>query len=84
MIGIKGVGMTMLAEFLAHQKYVISGSDTGEVFMTDAVLTKAGITVYSGFSREHLQSKPDLVIYSTAYNEQTNEEIKEAKEKIIK
>lgn len=84
MIGIKGVGMAMLAEFLAHQKYSISGSDTGEVFMTDAVLAKAGITVYSGFSGEHLQSKPDLVIYSTAYNEQTNVEVKEAIEKNYK
>jgi UDP-N-acetylmuramate--alanine ligase len=84
MIGIKGVGMTMLAEFLAHQKYSISGSDTGEVFMTDSVLEKAGISVFSGFSSENLSPKPDLVIYSTAYNENTNEEVKEAKLRNLK
>lgn len=84
MIGIKGVGMTMLAEFLAHQKFSISGSDTGEVFMTDVVLAKAGIIVYSGFSSDHLDSKPDLVIYSTAYNAETNVEVKEAIEKNYK
>ena len=84
MIGIKGVGMTMLAEFLAHQKYSITGSDTGEVFITDSVLDKAGIMVHAGFSRQHLQTKPDLVIYSTAYNQDTNEEVKEAIEKNYK
>jgi UDP-N-acetylmuramate--alanine ligase len=76
MIGIKGVGMTMLAEFLAQQGYQISGSDTGETFMTDAVLDKAGIKVHDHFSKTHLEIKPDLTIYSTAYNEKTNEEVK--------
>lgn len=76
MIGIKGVGMTMLAEFLRQQNYQISGSDTGEIFMTDAILDKAGIKVYDHFSKDNLQEKPDLVIYSTAYNEKTNEEVK--------
>ena len=72
MIGIKGVGMTMLAEFLAHEDYDIKGVDTTETFMTDEVLEKASIQVYQGFSAEHLAEQFDLVIYSTAYNEDNN------------
>ncbi len=78
MIGIKGVGMTMLAEFLAHQGYSVSGSDTGETFMTDAVLEKAGITIHQGFSADHLTTPFDVIIYSTAYNQETNEEVRAA------
>ena len=40
MIGIKGVGMTMLAEYLFQNAYEVSGSDTDEKFMTDQVLDK--------------------------------------------
>jgi len=41
MIGIKGVGMTMLAQYLHSQGLNIEGSDTGEVFMTDKALKNA-------------------------------------------
>lgn len=84
MIGIKGVGMTMLAEFLAHEGFSVSGTDTSETFMTDAVLERARIKVNQGFSVEHLARDFDLIIYSTAYNETNNEELKLAKEKKIK
>ncbi len=73
MIGIKGVGMTMLAEYLAGQGFNISGSDTAEVFMTDAVLAKAGIKVKLGFKAENLPAAADLIIYSTAYNQDNPE-----------
>ncbi len=84
MIGIKGVGMTMLAEFLAHNGYEISGSDTAETFMTDKVLQDAGIQVHQGFAAEHLQEHFDLIVYSTAYTRETNEELKIAWEKKLK
>lgn len=84
MIGIKGVGMTMLAEFLSHEGYEIKGSDTVETFMTDKVLAKAKIQVYEGFSEEHLGDHYDLIIYSTAYNQENNIELKIALEKKLK
>jgi len=84
MIGIKGVGMTMLAEFLVHEGYEVSGSDTVETFMTDSVLAKAKIKVNQGFSVGNLEEHYDLVIYSMAYNEENNEEFKLATEKKFK
>lgn len=78
MIGIKGVGMTMLAEFLARQGFIVSGSDTNEVFMTDTVLKQNGIVVYEGFSGERLNQPFDAIIYSSAYTAETNEEVKAA------
>lgn len=75
MIGIKGVGMTMLAEFLAAKGLEVSGSDIGEKFMTDAVLEKAGIKVFEGFSEENIPKDAELIIYSTAYNIKNNVEV---------
>ncbi len=79
MIGIKGVGMAMLAQFLKEKGYELSGSDVPEVFMTDKVLASAGIMVHQGFSVENIPSDVFLIIYSTAYNEKTNEEVAKAK-----
>jgi UDP-N-acetylmuramate--alanine ligase len=75
MIGIKGVGMTMLAQFLASKGYQVSGSDTGEVFMTDQVLAKFGIKVNQGFNAGNVPLDVDLIIYSSAYNLETNVEV---------
>jgi len=78
MIGIKGVGMTMLAQFLADKGYDISGSDINEVFMTDKILNKSGIKVFNGFSEDNIPNNVDLIIYSTAYKKDTNIEVKKA------
>lgn len=78
MIGIKGVGMTMLAEFLAHQGKTVSGSDVVDEFMTDQVLKKAGIKVYEGFDASRIDGNYDLVIHSTAFLPETNEELRAA------
>ncbi len=80
MIGIKGVGMTMLAEFLARQGYQVSGSDVAETFMTDAVLAAADIGVRPHFSASEMPVA-DLIVYSTAYSPETNEEVKAAFER---
>jgi|WetSurMetagenome_2_1015567.scaffolds.fasta_scaffold00331_15 UDP-N-acetylmuramate--alanine ligase len=77
MIGIKGVGMTMLAQFLVAKGYEVSGSDTVEVFMTDRVLAKFGIKVNQGFDAAQIPADADLIIYSSAYNPQTNVEVAE-------
>lgn len=75
MIGVKGVGMTMLGQFLAAQGIEISGSDGPEKYMTDAVLAKAGIKVIENFSASNIPKDTDLIIYSTAYNAKTNVEV---------
>lgn len=66
-IGIKGVGMTAVAEILKAEGYEITGSDTNETFMTSSVLDDLGITVAENFSAEHIGSQTTAVIYSTAY-----------------
>lgn len=79
-IGIKGVGMTMLAQFMKQQGVKITGSDIAETFMTDTVLKGSGIKVLSGFSPKHIKDLKncDLIVYSTAYDKKNNSELKEA------
>jgi UDP-N-acetylmuramate--alanine ligase len=73
-IGIKGVGMTAIAQVLKLRGADVVGSDTHEKFFTDEVLTKSGIKFYEGFDAAHLAAeKPDLVIYSTAYTDENVE-----------
>lgn len=78
LIGAKGVGMTMLGQFLASKGSQVSGSDTAEVFMTDQVLAKFGIKVNQGFSADNVPADADLIIYSSAYNAQNNVEVAKA------
>jgi len=75
MIGIKGVGMTMLAQFLCVKGKSISGSDTDEVFMTDQVLKGNNIEVLNGFNEKNIPLDADIIIYSTAYDKENNEEV---------
>jgi len=75
MIGVKGVGMTMLGQFLAAGGAEVSGSDGQEKYMTDAVLARAGIKIIEKFAVTNIPKDADLIIYSTAYNEKTNVEV---------
>ncbi len=75
MIGIKGVGMTMLARFFAGNNIEVIGSDTAEVFMTDEPLRKAGVKILENFAPENIPKDADLIIYSTAYNAERNAEV---------
>lgn len=78
LIGIKGSGMTALAEVLQGMGISVSGSDTSEVFFTDAVLRKHNISFIENFSSDNVPLDADVVIYSTAYTEQNNIEMQEA------
>lgn len=80
MIGIKGVGMTMLAQYLSEKGANVTGSDTPEVFMTDQVLKKAGVNIIEDFKPENIPDDSDYVIYSTAYAPERNIEVKIALE----
>jgi UDP-N-acetylmuramate--alanine ligase len=83
MVGIKGAGMTALCEILLAEGLIVKGSDTGEVFYTDSILRKYNIVPFVGFDGGHIAPEADLVIYSTAYNKETNEELKAARERGI-
>ncbi len=75
-IGIKGAGMTALAEFLFRHGIRVSGSDTAEVFYTDAVLARVGIRVFEPFDVTHVPATAEAFIYSTAYTPENNAELR--------
>lgn len=75
MIGIKGVGMTMLAQYFAEQGKEVIGSDTAEKFMTDKILRISGIKVIEEFSVDNIPADADMIVYSTAYNAERNIEV---------
>ena len=66
MIGIKGTGMTALAEILVSRGAVVSGSDVPESFYTDDALKKLNIKIFSPFSSDNIPEHTGLVIYSAA------------------
>lgn len=80
-IGIKGAGMTALAQILKSRAIEVVGSDTKEVFYTDGILKRLEIPYKEEFAAANIPSDTDLVVYSTAYNESNNVEMKAAKEK---
>lgn len=84
MIGIKGAGMTMLAQFFKILGINVTGSDTSEVFMTDKSLKTSGIKVKQEFKKANIPEKVDLIVYSSAYNAKNNIEVKAAQESKIK
>ena len=69
LIGIKGVGMTALAQLLKSRGAEVWGSDTAERFFTDEVLAKSGMECLVGFNAKHLERTIDLVVRSSAYGE---------------
>jgi len=83
LVGIKGVGMTALAQILKSRGKKINGSDTQEKFFTDQVLKKLKIPFKEGFKAANLSGKIDLVIYSTAFDPKTHPEITAAKKRGI-
>lgn len=66
MVGIKGVGMSALAQILKARGHEVTGWDTTEEFFTDAILKRAGISYLEGNRRGRL-GQPTLAIYSQAY-----------------
>ncbi len=82
-VGIKGTGMSALAELLHKAGAVITGSDTKEVFYTDLILKELGIKYKEGFCASNLDDNYDLVIHSSAYSRDTNPDLIEAKKRSI-
>jgi UDP-N-acetylmuramate--alanine ligase len=77
-VGIKGAGMTALAELLTIRGVAVTGSDVAEVFYTDAILARLGILPKTGFAASHIPGETNLIVYSTAYNKEQNSELAHA------
>ncbi|GIM44856.1 UDP-N-acetylmuramate--L-alanine ligase [Collibacillus ludicampi] len=75
--GIKGSGMSSLAQLYKHKGHHVTGSDVEETFFTDQLLKRAGIEVLP-FDEENVRGV-DLVCSSAAYN-MTHPELSKAKE----
>ncbi|MDC7223063.1 MAG: UDP-N-acetylmuramate--L-alanine ligase [Spirochaetales bacterium] len=74
-IGIKGTGMTALAELYISRGARVSGSDVDETFYTDRILADLPVTVYPGFSEENLEKAGavDFAVRSSAYGDDHRE-----------
>lgn len=82
-IGIKGVGMTALAQIFQAQGLNITGSDTEEKFMTDEVLKRLGIKYFEIYNKDHITADIDLIVVTTSQLED-NVELEKAKESGLK
>jgi len=83
LVGIKGTGVCALAELLHNRGVKTGGSDTPEIFYTDAILKELGIPYYETFDPAHITCDIDIVIHSAAYSEENNVELAEAGRKSI-
>jgi len=81
-IGIGGIGMSGLAEYLALQGYKISGSEINLSSITER-LEKSGIKIFQGHSKENIKENIQLVIYTSAVKND-NTELQEAYRKNLK
>src|SRR5690625_7540374 len=76
-IGIKGTGMSALAQILYDSGQEVQGSDVEKYFFTQVELEKKGIKIMP-FSSENIQ-EGQIIIAGNAFPDE-QEEIKEAKE----
>lgn len=83
LVGIKGTGMSALAEVLSRRGADLSGSDVAEIFYTDRLLAAIGLRPKVGFSADNLPKNLDAVIYSAAYDPDSNPELLAAAERKI-
>lgn len=81
--GIKGVGMTALAGVALDLKKTVSGSDTAEIFPTDAWLKSVKVKIKIGFEPKNLPKNCDLVVYTGAHQGMNNPEVGAAKKQGI-
>lgn len=81
-IGIGGIGMCGLAEYLLDKGYAVTGSDMTRTFITDRLVEK-GAKIYFGHKAGNINAKTDLVVFTSAVKKD-NPEYKRAKDRGIK
>jgi UDP-N-acetylmuramate--alanine ligase len=74
-VGIKGSGMSALAQVLHDMKFQVQGSDVDKRFFTQLALEQSGITILP-FQKENI--KPGMTIIAGNAFPDTHEEIQEA------
>ena len=80
-IGIKGTGMSSLAQIMHSLGYEVQGSDKDDHFFTEAALIEKGIPILS-FSKDNI--KEDMIIVQGNAFPDTHEEVIRAKELELK
>ena len=80
-VGIKGTGMTALAEIFRNRGAIVTGSDVEDKFYTDQILEELGIPVFEGFDESNLPDSAELLIHSAAYSPDSHPEILKALER---
>lgn len=78
MIGIGGIGMSGIAEYLHRKNFDLSGSDANSNQVTRR-LANTGVNIYYGHAKENLPDDCDLVIYTSAVNPDNNPELSKAR-----
>lgn len=76
LIGIGGIGMSGIAEYLVKKNFIVSGSDMTLSPITTR-LENIGVKIFSGHKESNLTDDTDLVIYTAAVKND-NEEFKKA------
>ena len=75
MVGIGGIGMSALAQFLVHQGKDVGGSDREESPVTD-MLAEKGIEITIGHDQCNIPADTELLIYSDAIPQSNVERIR--------
>lgn len=71
--------MTALAELFVGLGKQITGSDTSEVFYTDAILSRLKVPVKAPFDPANVPKTAEAFVYSTAYTSENNAELATAR-----
>ena len=64
-IGIGGISMSGLAQILLQEDFIVSGSDTKESPLTDALAQK-GARIFYGQRASNIQDDVEIVVYTAA------------------
>ncbi len=75
-IGIGGIGMSGIAEFLLHKGFGVKGSDLAKSEITER-LEKLGAVIFEGHSAENIRDC-DLIVYSSAVHSDNPELLRAA------
>lgn len=75
LVGIGGIGMSGIAEYLVNKKLIVSGSDVTKSLITKR-LEKFGVEISEGHIENNLPDDAELVIYTAAVSDDNPELLK--------
>jgi UDP-N-acetylmuramate--alanine ligase len=77
-IGIGGIGMSGIAEYLVRKGFTVTGSDLVLSEITKKISDK-GVEIFEGHNENNLNPDTDLVVYTSAVKEDNTEFVKAKK-----